>query len=121
MWPTTVENKRTGERPHSIRWRIIVVVAALSLVAAACGGGDDDRSDGAATGADDASGTTADAAVDGSDEGEDEPSSVGDDGELRTVRTSFGEVEVPVNPERIIALDAISAVNLLSVGVEPMT
>ncbi|MEM9040082.1 MAG: ABC transporter substrate-binding protein [Actinomycetota bacterium] len=48
------------------------------------------------------------------------PSDAPDD-ELRVVQTSFGEVEVPANPERVVALDAVAAMNLISVGVEPTT
>ncbi|MEM1332185.1 MAG: ABC transporter substrate-binding protein [Actinomycetota bacterium] len=42
-------------------------------------------------------------------------------GATKIVQTSFGEVEVPVDPERIVALDAVAAMNLISVGVEPTT
>lgn len=43
-----------------------------------------------------------------------------DDTAMQVVQTSFGEVEVPVNPQRVIALDAIAALMMVSVGLEPL-
>lgn len=45
--------------------------------------------------------------------GSDEPST-------RVVETSFGSVELPADPERVIALDEYAAMNLLALGIEPM-
>ena len=67
----------------------------------------------------DADATVDEAGEEPTDEAE-VPSDAPDD-ELRVVQTSFGEVEVPANPERIVALDAVAAMNLISVGVEPTT
>ncbi|MEM9516747.1 MAG: ABC transporter substrate-binding protein, partial [Actinomycetota bacterium] len=41
-------------------------------------------------------------------------------GDTRIVETSFGDIELPVDPQRVIALDEYAAMNLLAVGIEPM-
>lgn len=39
--------------------------------------------------------------------------------ETRTVVSELGEVEVPVDPQMIVALDEPAALNMLSIGIEP--
>ncbi|MEM7326228.1 MAG: ABC transporter substrate-binding protein [Actinomycetota bacterium] len=114
------------------RYRLSAALVAISLLAAACGSdGAEQRADGtpaessqegsgsSSGGADAAASTDEDEA--GSDTSDDSAAADSADGELRTVQTSFGDVQIPVDPQRIIALDAVAAMNLISVGVEPTT
>lgn len=97
--------------------RTLALLAALSLVAAACGGdGDDDSSSASAVAADSLSASQA-------DEGEGEASESADgDGEAesgtRTFTDDLGrEVDVPIDPQRIIAFNEFShAEPLLALG-----
>ncbi|MEM9893805.1 MAG: ABC transporter substrate-binding protein [Actinomycetota bacterium] len=125
MRSATVGHPNQGRRPWGIWCRSVVACLLLATVVAACG--DDDSETAADPVAADTVEEDAGAAAEESDgtavttDGSEESSVDADDAELRVVQTSFGEVEVPVDPERIIALDAIAAVNLLSVGVRPTT
>lgn len=40
--------------------------------------------------------------------------------ETRTVETALGPVEIPVDPQRVLALDENAAMNLLAVGITPL-
>jgi iron complex transport system substrate-binding protein len=40
-------------------------------------------------------------------------------GGTRTIETEFGPVDVPTDPQRVVALDEYAALNALAVGVEP--
>lgn len=39
---------------------------------------------------------------------------------MRTVEAALGTVEIPVNPQRVLALDEYAAMNLLAVGITPL-
>lgn len=41
-------------------------------------------------------------------------------GDTRTVQTEMGEVRVPVEPRRVVALDEYAAMNALTFGIEPV-
>ncbi|MEM1335138.1 MAG: ABC transporter substrate-binding protein, partial [Actinomycetota bacterium] len=66
--------------------------------------------------------TDAESATSADDTGDAESGDGADDGEVatRVVETSFGPIELPVDPRRVIALDEYAAMNLLAVGIEPI-
>lgn len=83
--------------------RTTVALTTLGLLATACGGSGDPGSDDAAAGpADDAVATT------------------DDDGSPTVVPTAFGDVEVPDDPQRVVALGWGDAETALALGVEPV-
>lgn len=108
------------------RHRLTSMLLVLGLLAAACGS-DDTEQDAAETSVLSTATTEGTGETPAPDDLAEELADAGaaddeaaDDG-TRLVQTSFGEVEVPTNPERIVALDAIAAMNLISVGIEPTT
>lgn len=121
-------------RPLLLLLRLAVLLLAAALVTVACG---DDESGGSSEPAaadanddqGDAAGTVSesgDSPTDPSDTGSapDQPASDdagAGDAETRTrvASTTFGDIEVPIDPQRVIALDAISALLMVSVGVDP--
>lgn len=121
----------------------IVVSAAVLVAVAACGGGGDgDGDDGGASDTTvsptsaptqtaspptsaaeepaDATAPTEPATSTDTSTDTSTAASVADGASTRIVETSFGEVELPVDPERVIALDEYAAMNLLAVGIAPM-
>lgn len=105
------------------RRRAGAVVVALALLASACGGGDQASE---ATAGQDAT-TSGPASVEEPASSSPTPSrsaspgtaADGEDSTTRTVETSFGVIEVPVDPRRVVALDEYAAMNLLAVGIRP--
>jgi len=73
------------------RRRALGLLAAVALAAAACGG--DDGAGGA------------------------EPR---EEADTRLVDTELGQVEVPLRPERVVALDEYAALNMMALGHEPV-
>lgn len=113
-----------GPRAQRRRWTALTAaLAATALVAGAAGcGGDDDAASTAET-------TAATGAVTDPPSGASTPSSAPttagasgapDTSATRSVQTEFGEVEVPVDPQRVVALDEYAALNALAVGIEPI-
>ncbi|MEM7324013.1 MAG: ABC transporter substrate-binding protein [Actinomycetota bacterium] len=121
----------------------LILAITLALVAAGCGSDDADvdaagtSADETATGsgssaADDQAGDETDDAEDPAEEdtgddaentaGEDAEDTAGEDADTgsREVETSFGTVEVPNDPQRVLALDEYAAMSMLAVGIEPM-
>lgn len=91
----------------------VVAVAAFALTAAACGSGTARETDTSASGsatAGEATEETSDAAAGESDDG----------GTFATIEGTFGEVVVPAEPERIVALNFQVADILVSLGVQPI-
>ncbi|MEM9653653.1 MAG: ABC transporter substrate-binding protein [Actinomycetota bacterium] len=98
----------------------------MSLLAAACGS-EQSSADGA--GGDVASASASESPdteslTSSSQAGEETPAAsttsaadTGDD--TRVVETAFGQVEIPVDPQRVIALDEYAAMNIVAVGLEP--
>lgn len=78
-----------------------VAVAALALVATACGS--DDGADGSAPT------TTAT-----------QPPATGPESGTRTIATAYGDVEVPVAPQRVVAVSYDTPWQLMAVGVTPV-
>ncbi|MEM9746812.1 MAG: hypothetical protein AAF945_08975, partial [Actinomycetota bacterium] len=126
----------TTRTPLSTRPRLLAsLLVTAVLVLGACG---DDESTPEATPATD-SATSVDT-IDRSDDTDDETigvDEVGSDeadadstsdaadstsdavGETTMVDTTFGTIEVPADPQRVVALDAITALLMVSIGVEP--
>ncbi|MEM7273321.1 MAG: ABC transporter substrate-binding protein [Actinomycetota bacterium] len=117
---------RTIGRPTAA-WRLLAVLFALTMIAAACG--DDDGDDTAASGSDSASasasasGSASEPSTEESDEATDsgsasEPAEQGGDVETVAFTDDLGRtVDVPVDPQRIIAFNEFShAEPLLALG-----
>jgi iron complex transport system substrate-binding protein len=99
------------------RGRWLVLAAALSLVAmAAVACGDDDDSGEAAT---TSSATTTTTAAATSTSSTAAPSSTAEAGP-RTITTAFGDVEVPADVERVVALSEIGLDVSIALGIKPV-
>lgn len=93
----------SGRRgPRRVRGGAVVVLVVALLVAMA-GCGDDDTSSTTGSG----------------DDGAAEETTAADPPATRTVDTENGPVEIPADPQRIIALDEYAAMNMLALGIEP--
>ncbi|MEM9035914.1 MAG: ABC transporter substrate-binding protein [Actinomycetota bacterium] len=101
------------------RRRVAALALGVVLLAGACGDGDDADAEVTEASTDATTSTSV-----GGGEAESSDTTVGGDVEPadlgdRVVATSFGEVEIPGGVETVLTLDAITALNMVSVGVEP--
>lgn len=118
--PSHIAVGRRGRRSSS--GLALAVTVALAAAVAGCGGDDTSATTEPATASSDAPVATtaasrASSPVPGTDRPADETAAAGQP--VRTVETEMGPVEIPAQPQRIVALDEYAAMNMLALGVEP--
>ncbi|MEM9033608.1 MAG: ABC transporter substrate-binding protein [Actinomycetota bacterium] len=108
----------------ALRRSLAAVLLALAMVAAACGDADDEGADADASSSETAPSTSAAETTPPTTEApsstEAPATTAAAEAETRVVDSFLGEIEIPVDPQRIIALDEYAAMSLLALGIEPL-
>lgn len=115
----------TGRRSTPLKIASALVLS-LCLFGAGCAGSSSDADDASSSEAAQASASenaaaSSEASLDSADAdaSTEEASAEGGAVETHTVQTDLGAVEIPVDPQRILALDEYAAMNMLVLGVTP--